>query len=278
MSGPEFTPFDDSQTVIYIPTDEDTGGIDTREIDLYRQGVELRTHHQRFVGNQPKLWSGALDHVVNTTTIGQARSFVEYENSLLFEDLPEFSPVAYIEQGTSYPLPIVMNDGPQQEEEAYMEPITIPFRKYTPEGPFYAHRVAGAIEDGNNFDTVYKNANRTAQFQDYLDPLQIRYFLDEGEQLWGTGDVQDKISTPGYTTGTERLLRAFDDTSLDDVPQSLSAATDLENVLLLMQMNLNGDLRPAGTRSANANSFVYGRDSSVYGTDSITFIGRTRGS
>lgn len=271
----EFTPFNDSPGPIYIATDEDTGGIDTREIDAFRQGVEIKTNHQRLVGNQPKIWAGSLDHVVSVTTIGQARSFVEYENSLLFEDLPEYNVISYITLGPNYPLPIVFNDGPQQEEEAYMEPITFPFRKTSPEGPFYAHRVAGSIEDGNNFDTVYGNANRTAQFQDYQDPLQIRFFLDEGVRCWG--ESTNGIMTPGYTPGIERLLRPFDDTTLDDIPQNLSAATDMENVLLQMQMNLNDDFRPAQTRSANANTFVYGRDAAVYGTDSTAFVGTTRG-
>jgi hypothetical protein len=274
----QFTPFNDSPEPVYIPTDDTTGGIDTREIDAYRQGVEIRTNHQRFIGNQPKIWAGSLDHVVSTTTIGQARSFVEYENSLLFEDLPEFSPVSYIELGFDYPLPIVLNDGPQQEEEAYMEPFTIPFRKYTPEGPFFARRVAASLEDGNNFDTVFGNANRVAQFQSYQDPLQNRFFLDEGGSAWGDGSIENQIITPAYIANIERLLRGFDDTTIDDVPQSLQATSDMEQVLISMKMNLDMDLRPARARSANANTFVYGRDSGNYGTDSITFIGRTRGS
>ena len=275
----QFTPFDDAQTVIYIPTDEDTGGIDTREVDAYRQGVEIRTNRQRFAGMQPKIWAGNTDHVVNVNTIGQARSFVEYENSLLFDDIRcDFDPISYIEQGPDYPLPILLNEGPQQEEEASIEPITIPFRQQSTEGPFFAHRIAAVIGDGNDFDTVFRNANRTSQFEDYDDPLEIRYFLDEGAALWGDGDTDEKIITPGYTAGTERLLRPFDDTTIDDIPQSLDAASDLLLVLYQMQMNQNEDMRPARTRSANANTFVYGRDSNVYGTDSITFIGRTRGS
>lgn len=271
-----YTPFNDNPEPTFVPTDEDTGGVDTREIDAYRQGVEIRTSHQRFAGNQPKIWAGNLNHVVDVDTIGQARSFVEYENSLLFEDMVEFNAVDYIMSYGNYPLPIIFNEGPQQEEEAFVEPITFPFRKYTPEGPFFARRVAGSIEDGNNFDTVFKNANRIAQFQDYQDPLQIRAFLDEGVSYWGP--ITNGIDTPGFTPGTERLLRAFDDTTLDDIPQSLRAGTDMENVLIAMKMNLNEDLRPSCTRSANANTFVYGRDSAIYGTDSIAFLGTTRGS
>lgn len=274
-----FTPFDDSQTVIYIPTNFETGGIDTREVDSYRQGVEIKTNKQRFVGMQPKFWAGNLDHVVDVNTIGQSRSFTEYENSLLFEDLPIFNAVDYINSTGTYPLPIVFNDGPQAGEESSIEPFTIPFRKTpTTEGPFYAHRVAATLEDGNDFDTVYKSSSRMQQFINYQPPLQTRFFLDEGQQLWGDGSTSEKIPTPNYVTNSETLLSPFDDTTLDDIPQNLTnISSDLLNVLIQMKMNLDEDLRPPRSRSGNANTFVYGRDANSYGTDSFAFIGRTRG-
>lgn len=271
----EFTPFDDSQQVIYIPTTADTGGSDTQLIDAYRQGVEIRTNRQRFFSTQPKIWAGDFDHAVTFNAIGQARSFTEFENSPIWEDLPEFDPVDFIEMGSNYPLPIVFNNGPQQEEETVLEPLTIPFRRNTNEGPFYAHRVAGQLEDGNNFDTIWKNANRIQQFVDYDDPLQQRLFLDEGQAIFG--DLTTGITTEGYVFGQERLIRAFDDTTIDDMPQSTQGAQDLQNVLIQMKMNLDMDFRPSRTRSAGANTFVYGRDSAIYGTDSITFLGLTRG-
>jgi hypothetical protein len=271
----EFTPFDDSQQVIYIPTDEDTGGISTLEIDPFRQGVEIKTNKQRFISTQPKIWAGSLEHTVEVNAIGQARSFTEFENSPIWSDLPEFDPVSYIELGEDYPLPIVFNEGPQQEEETSLEPITIPFRKNTNEGPFFAHRVAGQLEDGNNFDTIFRNSNQTSQFWDYDSPREQRLFLDEGQQVWGA--LSNGINTEGYSYGQERLLRAFDDTTIDDIPQSTDASSDLLGVLYGTKMNLDQDFRPSRTRSAGANTFVYGRDSAIYGTESFAFIGLTRG-
>ena len=276
MADTEFTPFDDSQQVIYIPTDADTGGTDTSGIDAYRQGVEIKTNKQRFFSTQPKIWSGDFDHVVDLHVLGQARSFVEFDNSPLFQDLPEFDPVSFIVLGLDYPLPIVFNDGPQEEEETIIMPLTIPYRKNSNEGPFYAHRVAGQLEDGNNFDTIFGNSNRTTQFKDYLNPLQQRYFLDEGEAIWGS--VSNGIVTDGYTFGQERLIRAFDDNQANALPRTTNATSDLLAVLNTLDYNLGQDMRPLGTRSANANTFVYGRDSAIYGTDSITFLGTTRGS
>lgn len=272
----EFTPFDDTQERVYIPTDVDTGGMQTSEIDPFRQGVEIKTNRQRFVGMQPKIWAGNLDHFTKVQTIGQARSYTEYENNRYFEDMLKFNAVVYIQQGPNYPLPIVFNEGPQQEEEASIEPITIPYRKLSPEGPFFAHRVAGAIEDGNNLDTIYRNANRITQFVDYDDPVNPRWFLDEGTNYWG--EPSNAIVIDGYISGDERTLRPFDDTSLDDVPQNIANITsDMFDILVRMKMNLNMDFRPVRSRSANANTFVYGRDAAIYGTDSMAFVGLTRG-
>lgn len=276
MTYTEFTPFDDSQQVIYIPTNSGSGGMDTSQIDQFRQGVEIKTNHDRFMSTQPKIWSGDFDHYITYNPIGQARSFTEYENSQIWGDLPEFNPVLFIELGGDYPLPIVFNDGPQEEEETILEPITIPFRRSSTEGPFFAHRVAGQIEDGNNFDTIFKNSNRTSQFWEYDEPVQQRLFLDEGQAIYGS--ISDGITTEGYVFGEERLIRAFDDTTLDDIQQSTSASSDLMDVLLGIQMNLNHDFRPARSRSAGANTFIYGRDSYKYNTDSIAYIGKIRGS
>lgn len=275
MTYTEFTPFDDSQQVIYTPTTSSTGGIDTSGIDQFRQGVEIKTNSQRFLSTQPKIWSGDFHHYVTYSPIGQARSFTEYENSRVWEDLPEFSPVLYIELGSSYPQPVVFNDDSPQDETS-VEPITIPYRKTSTEGPFFAHRVAGEVEDGNNFDSSFKNANRTSQFWDYDDPIQNRPFLDEGQEVYGSLD--SGIVVDGDIFSKERLLRAFDDTTIDDIVQSTSASSDLMAVLLDLKMNLNEDLRPSRTRSANANTFIYGRDSAKYGAESIAFIGKIRGS
>lgn len=133
----EFTPFNDSPQVVYIPTNTGTGGIATLEIDPFRQGVEIQTNSRKFFGIQPKLWSGNDGHYTTLNIIGQARSFTEFTNTPLWTELPIFDPVAYLSLASSYPLPIIFNDGPQQQEETTMEPISIPFKKHTNEGPFF---------------------------------------------------------------------------------------------------------------------------------------------
>lgn len=274
----QFTPFDDSQQIVYIPTTSATGGTNTNEIDPFRQGVEIKTSRQLYSGNQPKFWSGNLDHEIDDTTpFGQARSFVEYEDSLIWEEFPEFSPVAYVELGINYPLPVVFNEGPQAEEEAYVEPITIPYRRPSTEGPFFAHRVWGSVEDGNNLDNVFGKTSISEQFIQYFETTDIRPFLDMGGQYWESST--DGLVVDGYTWGQEVTSTPFRDNSIETIPRSLSAApTDMLDLLITMKMNLDEDFRPNDTKSANANTFTYGRDASKYGTDSITYLGTTLGS
>src|SRR5690606_30726142 len=128
----QFTPFNDTdkpriQQAIQII--DAVQGYDTTQIDRFRQGVNVRLPQHLYKTTQPKIWSGRFDHQTKVITFGQARSFVEYDDSTIFREKPEFNPVWFIEDRENYPYPIIFNDGPQQEEEASIEPFTIPMRK-----------------------------------------------------------------------------------------------------------------------------------------------------
>lgn len=275
--GMEFFPFDDTQNKIIPPAAFDAGGYDTREVDNFRQGVEIATNRQRFAGMMPKIWSGNLLHYTNVTVIGQARSFTEYDNSALFVDLPIFNPVNYIILGNSYPLPIVFNEGPQQEEEVGIEPITIPFRKNSNEGRQIAHRVYGSLEDGNNFQDFVRSANRVEQFIPYKN-VEQRYFLDDGANYIGNGPITDGIIINGYISQHLSPMEYFNDLSDDDIAEEPNTKdTSFTNILKTMDYNINEDIRPNDKKSSNAGFFVYGGNSSKYGTDSIAYIGRFKG-
>jgi len=173
-------------------------GIDTTLIDPFRQGVELTTHKQVYNTTQPKIWAGNLKHRVKLTTYGQARDFTQYDNSPNFLEKPIFDPVWYIEDPT-YPHPIIFNDGPMQEEEAIVEPFSIPFRiKNSAEGPYYPHSVRGSLEDGNNLDSLDGGTTRIEQFVEYNAPKTARFFLDEGQAYFGTQLPTGSLLTTKY--------------------------------------------------------------------------------
>lgn len=192
-----FTPFNDAgrPKVVQATQISNTTQSNTLQIDRFRQGVNIRLSQHLYQTTQPKIWSGRLDHQTRITTFGQARSFVEYDDSTEFQEKPEFDPVWYVESKETYPFPIIFNDGPQQEEEASIEPFIIPMRKKGIDGPFYPRGIKASLEDGNGFDDLFGGTSRVEQFIDYNPPLDPRFFLDEGQAYWGTFPTASHLST-----------------------------------------------------------------------------------
>lgn len=287
LLGDAFTPFDDRDSVrlagVIAISEQSGSGYGTSEIDPYRQGVEITSPHQLYRGNQPKLWSGNLSHAIRIVTYGQARSWTEYENTKIFDDqVQPFDQESYIESPETYPMPIYLNDGPQSEEEAIVEPLTIPFRKSPQEGARPARSPKGALEDGNGFDSPVKAANRILQFVEYDAPLTQRYFLDAGQE-YVTGNssmVSGSIRVEGYVAYNERLGTPFNDTCDERIVAQIDTSdSSFITALKALKIELDEDIRETYTqKSANAGGFTYGPEQGRYGTDSIAFIGTMRGS
>jgi len=243
FAGNEFTPFHDGDT----PRTEKasnlriniTQGYDTRAIDKFRQGVSIRTSKDVYGSTQPKIWAGNLNHYVKVTTYGQARDFTEFENDPKFEELPKFNPAWYITASSSsivggnivrmstYPFPIVFNDGPQQEEEASIEPFIIPFRKAYPYGNYFPRSIKANLEDGNNFDNLDGGTTRIEQFIEYDIPTTPRFFLDEGVEYFGPALPTGELLTTRYNP---IALYQFNGNTLDSSGNSydLSLGTGIE--------------------------------------------------
>lgn len=271
-----FTPFDDTQTP-RRDAEPTTDGYDTSAIDYYRQGVEITTNRVRFMGAQPKIWSGELDGATNVTTYGQFVGYVDSNAKELggkFEDLPKFDPVAYISMGNDYPGPIEFNDGAPQANEAVIEPLTIPFRRPANEGPYYAHGVHGSLEDGNDFDSyIVRGSSRIQQFYDLRPTPQVRPFLDEG------GDSFGGIRRDPYVSPVVKEIIPFDDanTFSPDKRLQTSEAAFLSAASAGIVTG-EEDMLPYAQKSSAAGSTYYGLNAGQYGTDSIAFGGWARGS
>lgn len=216
FAGGQFTPFQDSDTPRVQKAIQNfasaTQGYNTAIFDQYRQGVSIRTSRHLYSTTQPKLWAGNLNHAVRVVTIGQARDFTEFEDDPKFEELPEFTPQWYIED-EEYPFPIVFNNGPQQEEEAIIEPFTIPFRKANPFGNFVPRTPKANLEDGNNFENYDGGSTRVEQFIEYNQPRTPRFFLDEGAEYWGAHAAATVFVSP--TFGAPTASFSFDNTLTD---------------------------------------------------------------
>jgi hypothetical protein len=272
----EFRPFNDAIDTVLVAKavlkfNSTREGVNTRQTDAYRQGVEIRDYRELYGSTQPKLWSGNINHYTRTNPIGQARSWVELENSLIWEELPEFNPVTYLQSGDSYPAPIYFNDGPQSEEEAIIEPFTIPYRK-DHSGPYFPRQIHGNLEDGNNFETLDRRTNRIEQFIDYQDPSQVRFFLDEGQDNFGG------IRIEGFVGYQETLLRPWDETKDEEIVKQVNTTDpDFIAVLNRLDLDLSEDIRQKFTVKSSTAGNVIDSGNARYGTDSVAYIGLLRG-
>ena len=281
-------PFDDSQQVIkYLPTSTDNPAIDTTAFDNYRMGVELRSVADIYNSTQPKIWGGQFDqtgsiiHEQDITTYGQAVTFTSFFNTHLFTDNPKFNPVAYVALGQTYPLPIMFNDGPQAQQEAIIEPLTIPQRFNDVESLDVARTVRGTVEDGNDLDGRNKGTSLVQQFVELSSSLVVRPWLDEGEMRYGLNtDPSIAIVLPGYLSKAEKLAAPFSDQTNDYLRSQVLALTNttMSGAMIPLDYNNDNDIRPFGMKSATAGHVVYGPGQARVGTDSIAFVGRIRGS
>lgn len=270
-----FSPFDDTQTHVRPPSPTENG-YDTSGWDLYRQGIELSRDRFRFMGSQPKMWSGETTGFSTVVTYGQDPGTIEGNGVGLeskFEDIPEFNPVAFISLGVSYPLPIVFNNGPSEELEATIEPLTIPFKKPSNEGTYCAHTIRGSYEDGSFGGHIIKSTNPIEQFIDLTNLTSTRFFLDEG------GDSFGNVPRDPFVADVGMVPVPFDDTLLFSPENKLRTTNSVFHEIAREGFETGEvDLIPYGKKSASAGFSYYGLNAGQYGTDSITFAGWSLGS
>lgn len=284
-----YTPFDDSlKAPTKVPVDTSKIPIDTRAYDQLRQGVEITHPKFLFAGTQPKILGGGgpdrfgrMHHFNNEIEqYGTAVSFTDFFGTAAWEELPKFDPVVYVMDRLGYPYPIMFNNGPQQAQEAIIEPLTIPFRLSSNEGRMIAHKVTGEYEDGNALDDPYTKSS--SQIENYIDinntPLITRPFLDSGEERFGNS-ISGSVYRDGYVSTAQRLMVPFlDQEDQDRIIPSISGSVAMKAALRQLDFSTNDILQPVGKKPSNSGFVNYGRNAAKYGTDSIAYSGWTRGS
>jgi len=284
-------PFDDQQ-VRFIPTGLSTSNpaMDTSAFDTLRQGVEIRRVSELYNSTQPKLWggsitaSGTITHEQNFNTYGQAVSFTEFFADHKFEEKPKFNPVAFVTLGNIHPLPIILNYGPQEQQEAIIEPLTFPQRLNNNEGFDVAHASKGELEDGNHLDGRNAGNSRVEQFIELAQPIQPRPWLDQGEEWIGDTFI-GSIHIPGFTTQAQRKVEPYTDQINEYILRQVASFNNpLDSAMisalsaLKFGLGVDDDIRPIGKKSTAAGYSVYGPNAARAGTDSIAYIGWKRGS
>lgn len=257
-------------------------GMDTRAIDPYRQGVEIRTAKHRFAGMQPKIGTDSPCHYAKVVTYGQTLSFTQFQNDVKFTDkIGVFDTVGYMNNPIAYE-PIIFNDGPQENIEAQMEPLTIPYRmsNMSDSGPYIQRAFHGNIEDGNESVHLGKGNHRIEQFISYKDSAVKDFFLDEGELNIGLGNSIDSIHVDGFVSFAERVVLPYNDLEDEEIVKQIQTTdSDMISALKALDYDLSEDIRGSFVRkSATAGISCYGPQAARYGTDSIAFANLVRGS
>lgn len=192
-----------------------SGGMPTKAIDIYREGINLRTVQDVYNSNQPKVIfqdgtqanlakpNGEMIHESPFITYGQAGDYIQYTSNTLFNDSHIGVDGTLLDNGkrisktTNYLIesglivegyvnaddvyPIYMNGGPQFYEEGIIEPFPMPFRLATNESPqeqirgVYAFLEAGNIGDERRFGT---DVVEQMVYRDQ--PITVRSFLEFG--------------------------------------------------------------------------------------------------
>lgn len=231
-------PFDDTrQPPSKVALSEDPH-INMRDVSSYRQGVEIRTVHQLYGSNQPKVWGGSIDvygninHQQNLNTLGQSVSFADFYHSSLQEDLPNFNPVDFLVMAEYYPLPVWTNQGPQQDQEAILEPLPISTRLPTIEGVNNSARGVRGEIDLQNLQ-ILPGPSVWVFEQPFLDQVMDHF----GDDLSGS------ILLLPYTSPNLDIHLPFIETTKreKDVGFLTSLDADFKTALLKMTGSLQGD-------------------------------------
>lgn len=295
-----FVPFDDSlskPSKVNRAADPNNPPADTTAIDRLRQGVELKEYKHLYASTQAKFWGGrvkedqTLSHEMEQQNYGSPVGFTEFYGAVVWKETQKFDAASYITMGAAaYPFPLLFNDGPQGQEVCTIEAFDIPFKKDETAAKMLADlRVPRAsLDDGNALDgrTAPTNGLRTGnsrleQFVEYAQPIATRAFLDGDGGTFGLTQT-GSILIPGRVLTTQRMLTPYKDREVnDELLTQTSANATMQAALRSLdgfKLDKSPTLAPNGYKSMPAGNDVYGPKQARYGTDSIAFVGRIRGS
>jgi len=286
-------PFNDSKVQTPIQVEKPTrNGVNTFDIDAFRQGVEIRSQRDYAKGLTPRIKPGnrpydtlASDHQYDFLTFGMAVSIAKTTDEIPWvENFGRFDPVYYINKRFDYPFPIYLNGGREAEYVAKMEIFTIPdnTKENVTDFPYYSRRSFGYVVGGNNRIITPEASEQLSQFISLTpNPKENEEFFLEG----GYSYNEFGIRVDGYVSRFYSNIQPYSDVYVCDNTQtnekiisslSFSGPTDSLKLVLenKLQINNDSDLRPNNTKSSGAG-ITYGAFEAFVGTDSIAFGGLT---
>jgi hypothetical protein len=287
FSTSSFIPFDDTLNLNTVrKTTSDSLYNQKNLLKSNNQGTNLKNIKEIANSSQPKIWggevknskTGELDHQQkNLYTIGEIASFTNFQGSTKFIDSENYNALSILSNRENDN--VLLNDGPQTNYEASMDPLPIAFKNPGSEGAgtLLSNRgVKGSIDfqDGLLSNKINKNTNNTS-FS----------FLDEGESRFGNENNNGAVKIPGFTLNfgieSSKDFNPFTDkenleTILNDQFPHLS--TTFVNSMLNLASGSRATEESLFRKTSGGSQNWYSHNSATKNTDSIAFGGLVRGS
>lgn len=236
-------------------------GLDTSEIDAYRQGVSL-TSDTFFGKGLIKTYSGEKSHKKYKSEYGFGTTSIRA--SQYYGDSDYFDPLDFIQtQNISYP--IITSDFDQSENfdlNGVIEPLSIKsvLSFYSIDSPYEIHDTRGFFGSGN--ENVIFGGCQVTNVVDYTDPQEATAYLD-------AVDIFNARPTNGYFIYPDNDVAPYDDSAITNgIKLSEYFGSDFIAALLDLSPHTNSYLS-SKQLSQNAG-FTY-TNSDQLGTDSIAF-------
>lgn len=245
-----------------------TGSINTKEIDQFRQGVELTSYGQFFSGISRgvcKIHAGEPGHVVKKNSYGYDRNF---RKEKYYHDIEYFDPVDYLLSERVFTFPIITGDNDETENYNFngvIEPFAIRSVAsfFSIDVPFEAHDVRVNLEDGNS--DITRATSRIVNVYERNPAFRIAPWLDMIDMV---GEVK-KVPTMGFFNDDRTFVSPF-----NDQKKKVQSSSTLEGVMLDAVDSLQ-----ASTENYISKEYVSAPCGWMYddvaqaGTDSIAFGG-----
>lgn len=243
-----------------------TGSINTKEIDQFRQGVEI-TKSQHFLSGMSlvKIHAGEPGHVLKKNLFGTDRNYLKQN---YYSELEYFDPVRYLVFSETITYPIVTHDTDETENYNFngvIEPLTIRAvaALFSIDVPFEARSIKGMMMDGN--EEVSMSNSRIVTVYEKKTNYRLPPWLDLIDMM-GTAK---KIPTLAYFNDEKAYLNPFNDSS-----KKVQLSTNLPNDMLGAVMSLVGSTENYITENnVSATCGWTYDDVTSKGTDSIAFGG-----
>lgn len=273
------------------PTPSSSVGIDTSDIDAFRQGVSLRTDRHRFIGTLPKAWSGDLTHQHQQLTLGVENLWYGYTpHDDTRRDLTSGTLIDHFLSGASGGVTVIKafgkfgdDDGDIEMFNGVIEPLEIRtvVSGVHPLTASLGHGVGGSFAEGSRGDPI-------SQWTSTRDVNVAEPFVDVGSTTLAA--TASYTSTSGFLSGTvvqraelvryvrqvEQRQSPFDDSVYVNprLPKSYLSGTRANFFEQMQQLSSSTDVFELEHRRFSGTGITY--HSTKFGTDSLAFGGLGR--